>query len=69
MKLLLKGKCPIKEENVIVIEDYSEDAEASTKKNAKRTPLLKKLVNKGKQMFSSSTGLVTRAIARLAKGK
>jgi hypothetical protein len=33
------------------------------------TSLLKKPVNKGKKMFSSSTGPVTRASTRLAKAK
>jgi hypothetical protein len=59
----------IKEENIIVIEDDSENAEAGTRKRAKRTSLLKKPVKKGKQMFSSSTGPVMRASTRLAKSK
>jgi hypothetical protein len=59
----------IKEENVIVIEDHSEYAKAGTRKKAKRTPLLKKSVNKGKQMFSSSTRPIMRTTTRLAKAK
>jgi hypothetical protein len=39
------------------------------KAKAKRTSLLKKPVNKGKQMFSSSTGPITRTTTRLAKAK
>jgi hypothetical protein len=50
----------IKEENIIVIEDHSEDAEVGTKKKAKGTPLHKKPTNNGKQSVSSSTGTVTR---------
>jgi len=72
-KYRLKSKAmfnpSIKEENVIVIEDDSENAKAGTRKRAKRTSLLKKPVNKGKQMFSSSTGPVTRATTRLVKAK
>jgi hypothetical protein len=72
-KYRLKSKAmfnpSIKEENVIVIEDDSENVEAGTRKREKRTSLLKKPVNKGKQMFSSSTGPVTRATTRLAKAK
>jgi hypothetical protein len=59
----------IKEENIIFIEDDSENAEADTRKRAKRTSLLKKPVNKGKLTFSSSTGPVTRATTKLAKDK
>ena len=72
-KYKLKSKAmfnpSIKEENVIVIEDDSENAEAGTRKRAKRTSFPKKPVNKGKQIFSSSTGPVTRATTRLAKDK
>jgi hypothetical protein len=39
------------------------------KAKEKRTSLLKKPVNKGKQMFSSSTGPVTRATTRSSKLK
>ena len=59
----------IKEENIIVIEDDSENAEEGTKKRTKRTSLLKKPVSKGKKIFSSSTGPVTRASTRLEKDK
>jgi hypothetical protein len=59
----------IKEENIIVIEDDSENAEASTRKREKRTSLPKKLVNKGKRMISPSTRPVTRSSTRLEKYK
>jgi hypothetical protein len=59
----------IKEENVIVIEDDSENAEASTRKREKGTSLPKKPVSKGKRMISPSTGPVTRASTKLAKAK
>jgi hypothetical protein len=72
-KYILKSKAmfnpSIKEENTIVIEDDSENAEADTRKRGKRTSLLKKPLNKGKQMFSSSIGPVTRASTRLVKAK
>jgi hypothetical protein len=72
-KYRLKSKAmynpSIKEENVIVIEYHSEDAEAGTRKKEKGTPLIKKPVNKGKQFFSSSTGPITRATTRLEKAK
>jgi hypothetical protein len=51
-KYRLKSKAmyntSIKEENIIVIEDHSEDVEVGTRKKEKGTPLLKKPVNKGK---------------------
>jgi hypothetical protein len=59
----------IKEENFIIIEDDSENVEASTRKREKRTPLPKKSVSKGKRIISPPTGLVTRASTRLAKAK
>jgi hypothetical protein len=59
----------ITEENVIVIEYHFEDVEEGTRKKEKGTPLLKKIVNKGKQFFSSSTGPVMSATTRLAKAK
>jgi hypothetical protein len=72
-KYRLKSKAmfnpSIKEENVIVIEDDSENAEASTRKREKRTALPNKPVSKGKRMISPSTGLVTRASTILAKSK
>jgi hypothetical protein len=56
-KYRLKSKAmfdpSIKEENVIVIEDHSEDAEAGTKKKARKLPLHKKPTEKGKQMLHS----------------
>jgi hypothetical protein len=72
-KYRLKSKAmfnpSIKEENVIVIEDHSEDVEAGTRKKEKRPPLHKKPTKRGKQIVSSSTGPVTRATTRLAKAK
>jgi hypothetical protein len=72
-KYKLKSKAmfnpSIKEENIIVIEDHSEYAEASTRKKAKGTPLHRKPTKKGKQIVSSSIGPVTRATTRLAKAK
>jgi hypothetical protein len=72
-KYRLKSKAmynpSIKEQNIMVIEDHSKDVDEGTRKKAKRTPLLKKPVNKGKHMFSSSTGPVTRSTNRLAKAK
>jgi hypothetical protein len=72
-KYRLKSKAmfnpSIKEENVIVIEDHSEDAGAGTRKKEKRPPLHKKPTKRGKQIVSSSTGPVTRATTRLAKAK
>jgi hypothetical protein len=59
----------IKEENFIVIEDDSENAEAGTRKRKKITSLPKKPVSKGKRMISPSTGPVMRASTRLEKTK
>jgi hypothetical protein len=59
----------IKEENFIIIEDDSENVEASTRKKEKRTPLPKKSVSKGKRITSPPTGPITRASTRLAKAK
>jgi len=72
-KYRLKSKAmfnpSIKEENVIVIEDDSKNAEASTRKRAKRTSFPKKPVSKGKRMISPSIGPVTRASTKLSKAK
>jgi hypothetical protein len=72
-KYRLKSKAmfnpSIKEENVIVIEDDSENAKAGTRKREKRTSLLKKPVSKGKKMISSSTRPIMRASTRLSKAK
>jgi hypothetical protein len=57
----------IKEENVIVIEDDSENVEENTRKREKRTSFTKKPVNKEKRMISPPTGPVTRDSTRLAK--
>jgi hypothetical protein len=59
----------IKEETTIIIEDDSEDVETSTKKRAKKTPLPKKYVSKGKGILTPPTGPVMRASTRLAKDK
>jgi hypothetical protein len=56
-------------ENVIVIEDDSENVEEGTRKREKRTSLPKKPINKGKRMISPSTGPVTRASTKLAKAQ
>jgi hypothetical protein len=72
-KYRLKSKAmfnpSIKEENTIIIEDDSEDVETSTRKRAKKTPLPKKSVSKGKGILTPPTGPVTRASTRLAKAK
>jgi hypothetical protein len=72
-KYRLKSKAmfnpSIKEENTIIIEDDSEDVEASTRKRAKRTPLPKKSVSKRKGILTPPTGPITRASTRLAKAK
>jgi hypothetical protein len=72
-KYRLKSKAmfnpSIKEENVIVIEDDSENVEARTRKREKRTSLPKKPVIKGKRMISPSIGPVTRDSTRLEKSK
>ena len=51
-KYKLKSKAmfnpSIKEENVIVIEDHSEDVEVGTRKKTKRPPLHKKPTKRGK---------------------
>jgi hypothetical protein len=51
-KYRLKSKAmfnpSIKEENVIVIEDHSEDVEVGTRKKTKRPPLHKKPTKRGK---------------------
>jgi hypothetical protein len=59
----------IKEENIIIIEDDSENVEENTRKRAKRTPLPKKSVSKGKRIISPPTGPITRASTRLEKDK
>jgi hypothetical protein len=70
-KYRLKSKAmfnpSIKEENVIVIEDDSENVEAGTRKREKRTSLLKKPINKGKQMFSSSTETYNESYNQISK--
>jgi hypothetical protein len=72
-KYRLKSKAmfnpSIKEENIIVIEDDSENAEVGTKKRGKRTSLPKKPVSKGKKLMSSSIGPIMRASTRLEKSK
>ena len=72
-KYRLKSKAmfnpSIKEENVIVIEDDSENVEAGTRKREKRTSFTKKPISKGKRMISPPTGPVTRASTRLEKSK
>jgi hypothetical protein len=72
-KYRLKSKAmfnpSIKEENVIVIEDDSENAKASTRKRAKRTSLPKKPVSRRKRMISQSTRPVMRASTRIEKAK
>jgi hypothetical protein len=59
----------IKEENFIVIEDHSEDVEAGTKKKARKPPLHKKSIERGKKTAPFPTGPVTRATTRLSKAK
>jgi hypothetical protein len=59
----------IKEENIIVIEDHSEDVEASTKKKARKYPLHKKPAERSKQTAPLPTGPVTRATIRFSKAK
>jgi hypothetical protein len=54
---------------MLVIEDDSENAEASTKKREKRTSLPKKPISKGKRMISPSIGPIMRASTRLSKAK
>jgi hypothetical protein len=72
-KYRLKSKAmfnpSIKEENFIIIEYDSENVEASTIKRAKRTPLPKKYVSKGKRIISPPAGPVMRASTRLTKSK
>jgi hypothetical protein len=59
----------IKEENFVIIEDDSENVEASTRKREKRTPLPKNSINKGKRILTPPTGPIVRASTRLAKAK
>jgi hypothetical protein len=72
-KYRLKSKAmfnpSIKEENTIIIEDDSEDVEASTRKRVKRNLLPKKYVSKRKGILTPPIGPVTRASTRLAKAK
>jgi hypothetical protein len=62
-KYRLKSKAmfnpSIKEENIIVIEDHSEDAESCSRKKARRPPLHKKPTKRGKKIVSLPTRPVT----------
>jgi hypothetical protein len=57
----------IKEENTIIIEDYSEDVETSTRKREKKTPFPKKSVSKGKGILTPPTSLIMRASIKIIK--
>jgi hypothetical protein len=59
----------IKKEDVIVIEDHSEDDETNVKQKVNKPPLHKKPADKGKQTVPLSTGPVTRATTRLSQAK
>jgi hypothetical protein len=56
----------IKKEDVIVIEDHSEDAETDVKQKENKPPLHKNQQKETSRLFHSSTGPVTRATTRLS---
>jgi hypothetical protein len=72
-KYRLKSKAmfdpSIKDKNLIVIEDHSEDAEAGIGKKARRPPLHKKPTKRCKKIVSLPTRLVTRATTKLEQAK
>jgi hypothetical protein len=57
----------IKEKNVIVIEDHSEDSKAGVKEKAEIPPLHRKPSERGKQIAKFPAGPVTRATTRLSR--
>jgi hypothetical protein len=59
----------IKKEDVIVIEDHSEDAKAGIKEKAGKPPLRKEPEKRSKQTVLFPTGPVTRATTRLSRAK
>jgi hypothetical protein len=59
----------IKKEDVIVIEDHSEDAKTDVKQRQNKPPLHKEPTKRDKQVIPSSTGPVTRATTRLSRAK
>jgi hypothetical protein len=59
----------IKREDVIVIEDHSEDAKEDIKRKTGNSPVHKEPVKEGKQIVPFSTGPVTRAATKLSRAK
>jgi len=59
----------IKKEDVIVIEDHSEDAKADIKQKAGKPPLHKEPTKRGKQVVPLPTELVTRATTKFSRDK
>jgi hypothetical protein len=59
----------IKEENVIVIEDHSEDSKEGIKEKAEKPPLHREPTERGKQIAKFPTGPVTRATTRLSRAE
>jgi hypothetical protein len=59
----------IKKEDVIVIEDHSEDAKTDIKQRENKPPLHKEPAKRDKQVIASSTGPITRATTRLSRAK
>jgi len=70
-KYMLKSKAmfesSIRKENVIVIEDHSEDSKAGVKEKEERPPLHKKPIERCKQIAQFPAGPVTRATTRLSR--
>jgi hypothetical protein len=59
----------IKKEDVIVIEDHSEDAKEDIKQKAGKPPLHKEPTKRGKQTVPFPTRPVTRATTKLSRAK
>jgi hypothetical protein len=59
----------IKREDVIVIEDHSEDAKADIKQKTGKSPVHKEPTKEGKKTVPFSTGPVTRATTKLSRAK
>jgi hypothetical protein len=59
----------IKKEDVIVIEDHSEDAKADIKQKTGKTPLHKEPAKRGKQIVPFPIGPVTRDATKLSRDK
>jgi hypothetical protein len=59
----------IKKEDIIVIEDHSEDVKVDIKKKAGKPPLHKEPAKRGKKIVPFPTRSVTRATTKLSRAK